>query len=613
MKRFNLLPRLSLRQLILLPVLLIIMQSAKAQTFQTDHMSRYEINGQEMQNNAIIKDENNGIFYIVQSIKYENWALLISEVDPDYNIIKTYRYDCNGSGPGDINQNMYLYPKDINFFGDQIIVVGAYIEEGVDRGGFMFSAEKSTGLFQWFNKYTDVYSLESVVCNDVIDGAITVGRSDAYYTSTHQYSITQTAGEIMRMDATGNVIWHKQMEDDKYVGHPDNWQQIFHSLSHVIQIGSMPNVYAAVGQVNNFINWTFPYLDGDATILTFDDNGNILSQLGLGNISPIYVNGSAQNNQHEAGYSIALCSDGDVIMAGYCADFPDTYITISCKGSDPNYAGLWLTKVNPTTGVVAWSKVYDMFGGPYSSPDYPQLGWMDIVNDGTDNFGVQYLDGGSGKLSIMKVDVTGAVQYSRRYDYDYQDPTNREGSFFDISSGIGNTDIYAIGYTGAINADYGDGWNVIAFDNIIDYCHSEDLPLVEYQHPYETFMVEYQMQNAMPTSVFFRDGAQILDHMIECEKMEIEEEDPSDGGKPARTKNNEPKVSSTVETGDILVEAPADKVYTGTLINSLGQKVQSFDNISNTYRISTNDLAPGIYYLHLTSGNEQFARPVLIK
>lgn len=607
MKRINFLVKLSLKQLVLLPVLLIIMQGTQAQTFQTDHMSRYELLGKKIRNNAIVKDDNNNIFYIVQSVQSEPWAIYISEVDPDFNPVVTYRYDCFTSAAGDINTDMYITPLDINFFGDQIIVVGSYIHEGVDRGGFMFSAQKSSGAFQWFNKYTDVYTFESVVCNDDIDGAITVGKSDAYLVSNHQYGNTRTAGEIMRMDALGNVLWHQQIEDDKYVGHPDNWQEIHHSLKHIIQINSNPNVYATVGQANNFTNWMFPYLDGDAILLTFDDNGTILSQLGLGNSAPIYVNGSPQNNQHEAGYSIALCNDGDVIMAGYCANFPDTSITSICATSTPTSAGLWLTKVNPNSGAVAWSKIFDMFGGPYNAPDFPQLAYMDIVNDGTDNFGIQYKDYRGATLSIMKIDVNGNVVYSRKYDEYYLDPMNNEGNLFDISAGIGNTDIYTVGFNGIINDNFGFGWNIIAFDNIIDYCHAEDLPLDEYQHPYDVFMVENQTHTPMPIAMNFGDGIQDLTHLIDCEKME------ADGGKPGRIKNNEPQVNSTVETGNILIEAPADKVYTGTLINSLGQKVQSFDNISNTYRISTNDLAPGIYYLHLTSGNEQFARPVLIK
>lgn len=598
----------NLKQLLLLPVLLIITQSTQAQTFQTDHLSRYQIMGEKMRNEAIHKDDGNTIYYLAQTIRDQHWALLISEVDPDFNIINTYRYDCMDFMTGSVDQNMTLLPKDINFFDDQIIVVGRYIHEGVDDGGFMFSADRNSGGFMWFMKYPDVHVLESVVCNSNLAGSITVGRSED--NTNYQYGITKWAGEIMRMDAAGNVTWRQQVEDNKYVGHPDNWPDMYNQLNHVIQIQSDPDLYATVGSVNNFINWTFPYLDGDATLLTFDENGNIFSQMGLGNTSPVYVNGSTQNNQHETGNSIALCDDGDVIMAGFCIEFPDTTITISCTGSNPDSVGLWLTKVNPTTGAVAWSKLYDMWSGAYSAPDYTQIYEIDIINDGEDNFGVHYKEFRTGTVSVMKVDINGNVIYSRQYSDDYTDPMNDEGLLLDISSGFGTTDIYNVGYIGPINYQSGDGWNIIAFDNIIDYCNSDDLPLTEFEHPYEVYDVEVFSQNTLLSALDFLDRTQDIDLHIDCEKMEA---DPSDGGKPGRIKNNEPKVSSTVETGDILVETPADKVYTGTLINSLGQKVQSFDNISNTYRISTNDLAPGIYYLHLTSGSEQFARPVLIK
>lgn len=587
------LPTSSIGRCLALLLVILIGGNVRAQTFLWDHMSTYSTNT-SLINHAIHKDPANNVYYIVQSLPSEGYSMLISVVDQDYNITATYRYSCTlGAGAAAYNEDMYIYPEDINFFDNQLIVVGRYIEEGVDYGGFMFSANRTTGAFQWFQKYTDVYTLNSVVCNSNIGGSIAVGwreHAPGWW--------NPTSGVIMRMDATGNVMWFNDVDDDKYNG--TGIAPIYNKMHHVIQISSQPDMFAAVGSVNNFLNFTFEYSDGDGALVVFDDQGNISTQYGLGNATPMSVNPGPQNIQHDFMGSIALCSDGDVVIAGYVLELPDTYLSVNCTTSTPDYAGLWVTKLNPYTGMVAWSKVYDWYQGAYSPPYYPIIADVDIINDGTDNFGVEYYDYAD-VVSIMKVDANGNQVYSRRYIH-----PSGNGYLRDISSGMLNTDILT---TGSLNN--GDSWNVTAFDNISGTCHAEDLPLDEYEHPYDIFPIDIFGNSTTPTGVSFQDRLKAIVHTLECEKIEDEGDGSDDVGKNA-PRNITAQISQELQTGDILVKVSGTETYNGKLMNSVGQVISTYSGITNVYHINTDNLASGMYFMHLDNGKEKIVKHISV-
>lgn len=584
-------------------VALFINQHVSGQTYTFDYMTLHQTPSGDLQNRAIHKDAANSSYYLAQMIDQEHYALVISKVDADFNPINTYKYDCvmwAGADVPVINNNMYITPHDISFFGNQIIVVGEYIEEGVDRGGFMFSADKTTGAFQWFQKYTGVYTLQSVVCNNLLGGAITVGwRIDGQGYQFPGY--TGEAGVLMRMDNTGNVVWQKDVEENKYLG--SGITQIFNKLTHVIQIGTAPMTFAAVGQVGAFLNFTMPYNDGDGTLIIFDRNGIISKQVALGNVDIIGANN--QNLQYEAALSVATCSDGDLVIAGSVLEFPETYLSVSCPGPVPTEGGVWVTKINPITDVIAWSKVFDWWPNPYDPNSFPQIFDVDIMNDGNDNFGIQYY---SELASIMKVDINGNLLYSRRYD----DP-NGAGLFWDMSTGMGSTDILAVG--NLFSAQF--GWNVKAFDNINDRCHSEDLPLVEYPHEYDVFPVVVGNHPTMPRFVSFIEPPESITNIVECNSEPVDEtgggDDDGSGGKGGLVNNNLPQVSHDIQSGNVMIKVSSGEVYTGTLLNSLGQTIVTYENIRSVYSLKTNNLAKGIYYLRLNNGKTSMIKHVLVQ
>jgi hypothetical protein len=318
-----------------------------------------------------------------------------------------------------------------------------------------------------------------------------------------------------------------------------------------------------------------------------------------------------QNMQHDNGASVAVCSDGDVVVAGYVLEMPETYIYSTCTTSNPLVGGVWVTKINPNTGVVAWSYVYDWFQGAYASPSYPFIGYVTVVNDGTDNFAVKYKDLAD-MNAIMKVDINGSLVYSRRYMHTWGD-----GQFLDISSGIGNTDIHATGnLTDGIN--FNGGWNVVAYDNIQEYCHAENLEVAITEQPYEVFGIEVNQYNANPKSLVLWNVDLTINHNVDCEKIEVEDPDnPGDddggGNKNAIGNNANVAVTHDIISGDVSVHMPAHIVYNGKLLNNLGQVIATYSNLHDSYKINTSGLASGMYFLHLDNGRERSVKPVVVR
>lgn len=573
---------------------------ANAQTFQTDYMTHHNTPSGDLVNIALHKDDASSTYYVAQQVvPAEHNSIIWSEMDPAHDMLRTYKYTAMMPGGADgslvENTNMYISVRDINFFDNQIIIVGDYIEEGLDRGGFMFSADKNTGAFLWFQKYTGVFTLWSVVCNSDLRGAIAVGWRDGYSGgSSYMFPITARAGVIMRTDATGNVIWQDDVEDDKYMGHPDNITAIHNTLLEVKQLDE--GNYMAIGRVGEFLNFTFPYNDGDAALLVFDKNGNYATKFGLGNILPV-VNGGPQTIQYDAGSSATRCSDGDIVMAGNVIRFPANYLEQTCPGPTPDFGGIWVTKVNPYTGVVAWSKLFDWWPNPYDPNSFPQPHNIKVENDGTDNFGIIYH---SDIEAIMKVDVNGNLVYSRNYTY-----PGAGNMFMDISTGFSNTNILGIGYI-----TNGDGIAVTAFDNIIDYCNSAELPVQEYPHEYEVFQIETQQHITGPKSVIFIEPQEQITNTVDCEWTELEE----DNGRLAGKENtDEVQVEQQIGTRNVYVQVPQDEVYTGKLINCMGQTVQILENVQQRYQLNTGGLAAGTYYLLLHNGAKSTTKAVLIQ
>jgi hypothetical protein len=588
-----------MKQFLAISIAALSALQAHAQTFQTDYMTHHNTPTGPMGNIALHKDDASNTYYVAQqTLPSDHNSIIFSEMDANHDIIRTYKYTAvvPGGADGELveNNNMYITVRDINFFDEQVIIVGDYIEEGLDRGGFMFCANKNTGAFMWFQKHTGVYTLWSVVCNSAIGGAIAVGwRDNINGGGGHKFPITSCAGVIMRTNAAGGIIWQTDVEDDKYMGHPQNITGIHNVLLEVKQLND--EHFIAVGRTGSFLNSTFPYNDGDGALLVFDAAGNFASQWGMGNITPV-MNGGWQNVQYDHAGSATPCSDGDVVVVGNVIKFPSTDLETTCPGPTPNLGGIWVTKINPYSGVIAWSKLFDWWPNPYDPNSFPQPHNIKVENDGTDNFGIIYH---SDVEAIMKVDINGNLLYTRNYTY-----PGYGNMFMDISTGFGNTNIVAVGYI-----TNGDGLAVTAFDNIIDYCNSAILPVQEYQHPYEVFPIEIQGYVTTTKAVLFIQPDEQITNTIDCEWIEVE-----DGDMLVNKKGSEMvAISQDLQSLAVWIDVPAGQTYKGKLINGMGQVIQILDNVQERYTLNTNGLAAGIYYLHLQNGTQYTTKSVLVQ
>lgn len=576
-----------------------VLPSADAQTYFRDQMIEHGHATEALENVALHKDNASNTYYIAQKIiPSEHNAVVFSEVDEDYNVIRTHKYVAMISSAGEVpveNNTFFVYPQDINFNDDDVYIVGKYIDEGVDYGGFMFCADKNTGAFRWFRKYTDIDYLMSVECRAGMSGAVAVGwRGGIGHTNQNVHAfwwtgLTEVAGVIVRSNSMGNLLWKREIEDDKYAG--QSISSIANRLNEVKQLNE--DEFIAVGRVNDYALGTFPYNDGDGAVVIFDAQGNISYRQALGNITPV---GNGQNLRHEILQSVTTCSDGDVVLAGAVVEFPHTTFQAVCPGPVPFKCGVWVTKMNTGTGTVAWSRVYDWFTTAYDPNSFPQPLDIKIENDGTDNFGVVYH---SVKESIMKLDINGNVVYSREYIH-----PSAGHRFKDISTGFGNTDIKAVGYV--FN---GAAINVTAFDVLSGQCNSLDLNVTWTPHEYEIFFIEENAPDRVIGTVNFLEEPDAITLYELCEK----EEDIAQGPEMFRQKTEDVVVSQDAASLAVMVEVAAGETYTGKLMNSMGQTIQRYDNIQLRYTIKTSDLAAGIYFLHLHNGKHATTKAIQIQ
>lgn len=617
----------------LLLTALLTAPNLKAQVYQHDYMTYHErivADGGDVGNRAIYKDIDAGNeYYIAQYDPGNRHTVTISKTDPDLNILTSFDYtsfivvsQSDGVTAMVPNPMMEITVEDITGVGDNLYVVGSYIDEGNDRGGFILKAGKD-GTFKWFKRYTDIWAFAAVAPCD--QGVITVGnrRTGAFTDPT-----TESSGVIVKVNGFGTMVWQKEVEDDKYNGHPmfQNGPSMNNSLSDIIALED--NIFVATGTTCDFIvgglpPLFFPIPDGDGSMILFTGDGTIINSFGLGN-SMWVENGGTQEMRHEGFGAVTQCSDGDIVLAGWAVNFAETYFPTHCPGPDPVNKGLWVTKLNPYTGTVAWSKIYDFNADPYPGADmYRGPGFIRMTNDGTDNIGINFFSSmaGTGAATIgnsyiMKLEPTaGGIIYTRRYEYN-----DNEGFFRDIASGFENTDLVVVGetspepfYPSMITTR--DGWNVIAFDNIVEECNHENIFIEPIDHMFDIFNVEVYSKMTNYYSENYLTNAPLITNNIVCDKIEMEEQSSlmRKADNSLNSHEAQVKIGQEAFTNNIMVMVTGDDVYHGRLMNLYGQVLQEYDGIQHNYKISATGYAAGIYYLELSNNNKKTTKMVLIQ
>lgn len=604
----------------------------QAQVYQHDYMTYHDRIAEDVAdvgNRAIFKDvDAGGVYYIAQYDPNNRHTIIVSKTDPDLNILTSFDFTSfivipvsDGSSAMIPNPMMEITVEDITGVGDNLYIVGSYIDEGNDRGGFILKAGKD-GTFRWFERFTEVWAFYAVAPTD--NGVITVGRRE---TGTFADPTTQASGVIVKVNGLGTMLWQKEVEDDKYNGHPDfqNGPSMNNSLADIIPLED--NLFLATGTTCDFVvgglpPLFFPIPDGDGTMILFTGDGTIINSFGLGN-SMWVENGGSQPMRHEGFGAVTKCSDGDIVLAGWAVNFVETDFPTHCPGPDPINKGLWVTKINPYTGITAWSKIYDFNADPYPGADmYSGPGYIRLTNDGTDNIGISFFSSMAGTGAavvgnsyIMKLEPTaGGIVFARKYQYN-----NDEGFFRDIASGFGNTDLVVVGETSP-EPYYPsmvltrDGWNVIAFDNILEQCNHEDLNIEPIDHLYDVFNVEIYSKMTNYYGENYLTGIPTIVNNVICEKTVVEEGNylKSKGGSNMSSQEEEVKIGQEAFTNNIMVMVSGDEIYHGKLMNLQGQILQEYEGIKHTYRISAAGYAAGVYYLELSNTNKKVTKMVLV-
>jgi hypothetical protein len=176
-----------------------------AQVYQHDYMTYHDHvteDGAEVSNRAIFKDSDaSSVYYIAQGDPHNKHTIIISKTDPDLNILTTFDFTSfivvpvsDGSSAMVPNPMMEITIEDITGVGDNLYVVGSYIDEGNDRGGFILKAGKN-GTFKWFKRFTEVWAFYSVAPSD--GGVITVGSRE---TGNFVEPTTLTSGVILKVN-----------------------------------------------------------------------------------------------------------------------------------------------------------------------------------------------------------------------------------------------------------------------------------------------------------------------------------------------------------------------------------------------------------------------------
>jgi hypothetical protein len=575
----------------------LISAGANAQ-FVTDVTTYQNLPNDQLINQCIYRDDANGVYQVVQTTSALHNGLLISQTDQDFNISSTTAYLS-------MNSNLHLTPYDIDELPgsgaggvDQLIIVGKYIDEGTGDGAFMMSVNKNTGAFNWYHEYPGIYILNACVAfsNAAGGGIIAVGMRNA---TNPIYPITGQSGVIVAANSSGNLQWRKEIESGKYMSSNLNLGngEVMNWLYDVVKIDD--EHFAACGFLNSFDYNIYPYYDADGALVLFDNQGNISDKYGLGNPIPLNFGGTQPLRYEMLETLVYDGNDNTVVMTGFVFESPVTEPMPSCPG--PDRWGLWSTKLDLSSFNYTWSNLYDFSGNP---PGVGAIlyGITEIhsVFDPNGNYGIIYTNPydvttpGVATTVIMKTEPTvGATQYSRRYSYQ-----GDVGIFRHMTTAFnGVPDIAAVGSLHYTNST-SDGYGVVAFDNIVNYCESDEFPVNEENKDYELFDIDEQTFQTNVNSQIFDLVPQTINNNIVCDRI---------AQKPGRDNNDKDLISIGYarDNNTIVVSSGNNKNWKGVLVNNLGQTIRTFDNITGTQKIDISGLIPGVYYFQVSDGKNR--------
>lgn len=591
--------------------------SATAQVYQNDYTSFHvDRNGiQVVENQAIYRDEPPQQFYIAQMVGGTTGGqhLALNVTDKDMNPLNTWEYFYN-------QPTVYMNASDIDEMTglEHMVVVGRYIDEGTITAPYVTSIDKNTGNMNWFHLFPELDRINAVKAGP--DYSIVVGRR-ALPAGATLYAFTQQVAVIMKLDDKGKVLWERDFEDDKLMASSYTINLVYNDFLDVTQIDD--GEFVAVGKTNNFLGGNVNDIwDADMLFVRFREDGSILGSNFLGNLGVI-TQGGSQSIQYEVGQSITYDpNEGKVVVAGLRLDHPQTYLSWSfCPA--PNPYGVWVTKLDPYTLGIDWSKQYVVSNTGDGSNYFHGLVHTSVDWDGMGNYGMTYNFGYASSALylehtpvIAKVDANGGLMYNRHHYAYADDNSTTPVIFYDMVRAIDDNNIVGVG---AFDPEAGfanpmKGWNVEAFDNIIDHCLMDDLEVDIRDRELEVGNVEYQ--NNMPLVIALGpDMVELpLDLEVHCEKNQVSRKMSDDGQKiTTQVAQDESSRNIVITVSDKAANPSGKGKYNAVLINTMGQRILETESFSGSYKLDAAGLPSGIYYLQVYNGGFRQVHTISIR
>jgi hypothetical protein len=460
----------------------------KAQTWLNDYTSYYS-ESTNLYNSAIYRDDPGNVYYIAQVTPTNHSKIIITKADQDYNNLSTTSYQATTTtayfSVSGINEVTSLH---------ELVVVGNYIDEGTSSGGYIMAIDKLTGIMLWFKTFPNITGFNSCTTYNTSassGGIIIAGKRQG---TGHIYSITGQSGVLMSVNAqTAAVNWTKEFESGKYIGNNIGATGIYNTLLSVTKINN--NKFAATGFFNRIGFYSNDVWDGDGALIVFDASGTTFTESALGRATPLQHDGSVIERFQE-GESITYdAADNTVVIAGNVLQFSTGFIGPICPIASPR--GTWATKIDLSTYTTTWSNIYDATSNPNEGISYNTAYPVKIVSDGNGNYGFAFYKGFDlahfsspgykGDQVVAKIEpIAGNIVYSR----DLTNPAN-DGVVYDICKGLSSYDIMAVG--NLTTTPIVTGWNIEAFDHVINYCQEVDYPLNPIPNSYQIFAVADQL------------------------------------------------------------------------------------------------------------------------
>ncbi|MCD6065084.1 MAG: hypothetical protein K0R82_2995, partial [Flavipsychrobacter sp.] len=450
-----------------------------AQIYQNDYTTIH-IDPNEKQwveQHAIYRDDNEKAYYIAQGLRPRDGKetyLGLTKCDADMNIIQVWEY-FNES------KKMEIRTETIDeMYGlDALILVGHYDDHNGVSAPFVMSINKFSGGVNWFRFFP---TLELTSLEAEKDYVLVTGKRPLKYgEGIHAYSAS--AALIMRLDYNGDLVWEREFEDNKYDNGIYDVKQVYNIMNDIKRLDD--KYFVAVGATNNWVFKEKPEntWDNDGLVVLIDEYGNVNYAVFLGNLLPYGVD--KQGIQYELLDHVTIDkNDKTVVIAGERLDHPQW--DISDESPVPDQWGLWVTKFDPYNVSLVWSYRYQF------KDEFYRISDPEIEHDTKSRYGISY---NFPKLNpmVMKLKDDGSVMYHRRHFISGYNSGNMQLN--DITTGLD----YAWNMTvvGEFEPDVNEfwsswGWNIQAFDNILEKCEMEEYDIKPKEAPYELDKVEWR-------------------------------------------------------------------------------------------------------------------------